>query len=188
MTLMQRHFAALLGTALAVSAFGQGQVNFNNYVPGATLPVNAPITLTYGAGAGSIPGMKAQLFLMLGSTKIAVGDVTTFRTSPAAAQFYINGITVIVPGVDVGGSATFVMRAYNGVTYESSLIYGESAPVTITLGGGTSVPADLTGLQGFYVTPLPEPSFLALGLLGAGIFLMRRRQHRTVHGNASVTR
>ncbi len=176
---MNKPFAILLSAISAATAFAQGQVNFNNYVPGATPPVNAPVTHNElgWPGAGSIPGMKAQLFLVgAGNARTAVGDIATFRTSPAAAQYYINGITVVIPGIDVGGSATLVMRAWNGATYEASLRYGESAPVTITLGGGTSVPADLTGLEGFSVGPLPEPSFFALGLLGGAIFLLWRRQ------------
>lgn len=187
---MHWRFATLVITTLAVSAFGQGQVHFNNYVPGATPPVDAPVRLYPGGGpgAGSEPGMKAQLFLVAaGGVRTAVGDVTTFRTSPAAAQYYINGITVVIPGIDAGGSATLVMRVWNGATYESSLLLGETAPVTITLGGGTSVPADLTGLKGFHFA-IPEPSIFALGLLGSGLFLMRRRQHRAVQSNASVTR
>jgi len=175
---MHKPFAILLSVISAATAFAQGQVNFNNYVPAATPPVNAPVTLHHwgGPGAGSIPGLKAQLFLVgAGHTRTAVGDVATFRTSPAAAQYYINGFTVVIPGIDAGGSATFVMRAWDGATYEASLRYGESAPVTITLGGGTSVPADLTGLKSFDVGPMPEPSFLALGLLGGAIFLLWRR-------------
>jgi len=186
---MHRRFATLVVTTLAVSAFGQGQVNFNNYVPGATPPVNAPIEYYPGGpGAGSVHGMKAQLFLVgAGNARTAVGDTTTFRTSPPGAQYYINGITVVVPGIEPGQSATFVLRAYNGTTYESSTRYGQTAPVTITLGGGTSVPADLTGLKGFWVA-LPEPSTMVLAALGGGLFLMRRWRSKAVQSNASETR
>ncbi len=186
---MKHLLPLLLFVFLPVAAFAQGQVNFNNYVPGATPPVNAPITFSYGAGVGSEPGMKAQLFLVgAGNARTAVGEVTTFRTSPPAAQGYIYGITVVVPGIDVGQAATFVVRAWGGALYESSTIYWESFPVTITLGGGTSVPADLVGLQPFQVPIIPEPSTMVLAAFGGGLFLMQRRQYRAVQSNASVTR
>jgi len=175
---MQFVFVFLSVLALAAQAFAQGQVNFSNYVPAANPPVIAPFTVFHsdGPGLGALPGFKAQLFLVTGSARTAIGDVTTFRTSPAAAQPYLNAITVIVPGIDVGSVATFVVRAWTGANYESSLSFGESNPVTITLGGGTSVPADLTGLQPMVAFPFPEPSTLALAVLGAGLLLFRRRR------------
>ena len=49
---------------------------------------------------------------------------TTFRTSSAAAQGYVNAVTVTVPGVDVGGTAFFKMAVYNGVDFASSALKG----------------------------------------------------------------
>lgn len=175
---MHRLAGILLVALLSANAFAQGQVNFSNYVPAANPPVIAPITSWQlgRPGLGAFSGFKAQLFLVeAGNRRSAIGDVTTFRQSPPAAQPYLNAITVIVPGIDVGGSATFVVRVWEGVTYESSLFYGESIPVTITLGGGTSVPADLTGLQPMAIL-IPEPSTLAFAALGAAVLLLRRRR------------
>ena len=72
------------------------------------------------------------------------------------------------------------MRAFNGATYEASLIRGSSGPVTITALGGVgappSLPADLVGLSGFTLTAIPEPSTIALAALGAAALLFRRRK------------
>lgn len=180
---MKKLLIAIAAVLVTAASYGQGQINFNNRVNAATPPVNAPVTvLGTGAGAGTIANMKAQLFLVSGSTKTAIGDVGTFRTTPAAATAFMSqSITVVVPGIDVGGSATVVMRAWSGATFDSSSAtpgeyFGESGPITITLGGGTGVPADLSGLQAFTVTTVPEPTTLALGAIGAAALLLRRRK------------
>ncbi len=172
---MKKLLVAIAAVLVTAASYGQGQINFNNRVAAAN--ISAPVTLPGGAGAGTEAGMKTQLFLVNGATRTAIGDVGTFRATPAAATgFMSQSVTVIVPGIDVGGSATVVMRAWNGAAYDGSLIYGESAPVTVTLGGGTGVPADLVGLQGFVLTVVPEPSTIALGVLGAAALLLRRRK------------
>ncbi len=165
---------------LSAKAFAQGQVNFSNYVPAAG--VIAPFTHnpqqpnTASSGLGALPGWKAQLFVVDGSLRLPVGDVTTFRSSPPAAQAYLNAITVVVPEIAAGGIVTFVIRMWDGPSY-GSFHYGESEPVTIVLGGGTSVPADLIGLQPIVVgTFLPEPSTIVLAALGTTVLLFRRRR------------
>jgi hypothetical protein len=66
-------------------------------------------------------------------------------------------------------------------SWDESIFRGESAPLTIAaLGGinpetGAIVPTpDLAGLQSF--TLVPEPSTIALGVLGAIAFFFRRRK------------
>jgi hypothetical protein len=55
----------------------------------------------------------------------------------------------------------------------------DSVPASVTLNSGTSTPPTLTGsgLVSFdLVTATPEPSTIALGVLGASAFLFRRRK------------
>jgi hypothetical protein len=170
---MKKLLVTLTAVLISASTFGQGTILFNN----RTGPIDAPVSRQDGTGAGA--GVTAQLFLSSGGTFTALTPSTTFRTTSAAAAFYVTQATVSVPGIAPGQSATVVMRAWEGASYDSALVKGESNPVTVTLGGtpaggGAPLPdALLTGLQGF--TLVPEPSTIALGLLGAAALLYRRR-------------
>lgn len=170
---MKKLILAAAAVMVTVAAFAQGSVVFNNRVTGV---VDARVL--NGDGSGGVgAGFTAQLLGgPAGGTLSALTPTTTFRTSSAAAQGYVNAVDVSVPGVAAGAQATLLMRAYNGATYEASLNRGESAPITITLGGGTLPPANLTGLQGFTTTVIPEPSTIAIAALGLGALLLRRRK------------
>ena len=173
---MKKLIIALAALMVTAAAYGQGQVVFNNRVG---TEVVARVLLPDGTGAGA--GFTAQLLGgPAGSTVdklTALTPTTTFRTTSAAAQGYVNDPgPVTVPGVAAGAQATLVMRAFNGADYASSLIRGQSLPITVGLGGGTLPPANLTGLQGFTLEIIPEPSTIALGVLGAAVLLFRRRK------------
>jgi hypothetical protein len=169
---MKKLIITLAALMVTVAAYGQGAVTFNNRVTGV---VDARVLNVDGTGLGA--GWTAQLWGGPGGTAVdklvALTPTTTFRTSSAAAQGYVNAVDVTVPGVAAGAQATLVMRAFNGADFASSAIKGTSLPVTIALGGGTLPPANLSGLQGFTV---PEPSTIALGVLGAAALLFIRRR------------
>jgi hypothetical protein len=178
--IMIKGLTILAGLFLAASTFGQGTILFNNRITGQ---VDAPFCRPDGTGLGA--GFVAQLFLVTGSgaaaTYTALSPATTFRTSSPAAAYYVVQPTesVVVPGIGAGQQATIVMRAWEGAigsSYDAATIKGQSNPITITLGGVPPVGAPiqdalLIGLQGNCV---PEPSTIALGLLGAAALLVRR--------------
>jgi len=176
---LQSQMRLMFSTVLAMSilgstlnASGQRQVTFNNRVAGV---VDARVTFADGpnAGQGVGAGYTAQRF---GGADVAsltaLNPATTFRTSSAAAQGYVNGIVVDVPGIAPGNKATVVMKVFDSTGFKA----GESAPITITLGGGVLVPANLEGMQPFTATIIPEPSTIALAALGLGALLLRRRK------------
>jgi hypothetical protein len=182
---MKKVIIALASLLVAAAAYAQGTVDFNNRITGV---VDARVLLPDGTGAGT--GFTAEL---LGGPKgTAVGQLTplspttTFRTSSAAAMGYVNGVTVTVPNVAAGAAATLVMRAFNGKDFASSTVKGQSAPFDITLGGtppgGAPLPpsamSTLTGfsLSGGGTPVIPEPSTIALGVIGAAALLLRRRK------------
>jgi hypothetical protein len=180
---MKKLLITLAAVLVSASTFAQGTIKFNNRLTGQ---VDAPVSyLTPATGVGSQAGAMAQLYLIPASgPAVALTPATTFRTTSAAAMFYVNEPTsgIVVPGVPAGSTANIQLRAWFGAaSYEaaSPLQRGESNIIPVSLGGtpavGAPIPdAVLTGLQGF--TIVPEPSTMALGILGAAALLFRRRK------------
>jgi hypothetical protein len=160
--------AALMVTL--ASTMAQGQVNFATKV-GTT--VDAKVKDPLGVNGALTPPYSAALQVKNGTTYSTIASsISAFRTGLAAG--YVVPSTVEVPGVPIGGSATLRLVAFNGSAFEGATESGFSNDVTVTLGGGTVLPPDLVGLQGF--TIVPEPSTIALGVLGAAALMLRRRK------------
>lgn len=174
---MKKLLIATAALLVAVGAYAQGEVNFNNRVTGV---VDARVLNADGSGVGA--GYTAQLFggaqTSVEGNLAALTPSTTFRTSSAAANGYVSAVTVAVPGVGSGLTGTLQMRVFDSA---GSLV-GKSNMIDIQLGGGTLPPSNLAGLQGFTisgaVTPsVPEPSTIALAALGGlGLLAIRRRK------------
>lgn len=174
---MKKALVAIAALLVSVSAYAQGQVNFNTHVTTDTPPVDARVLNPDGTPVGA--GGLGQLFIKNGSSYTALvadplvnGGASAFRTS-AAGLGYINagGATAPLPA----GSYSIVLRAWTGAsTYDAATFRGESAPVTVALTEAPAIPNDLIGLQGF--TLVPEPTTLALGAVGLGALLIRRRK------------
>jgi len=126
-----------------------------------------------------------------------VGGTATFRTSTSgtfAGIWNTPSSPASVPGVGLETQrATFQVRVWdtrNGqiTSWDTAVttpgeIYGYSDLFALPYAlGGTAVPQNvppyLQGLQSFNVqTVVPEPSVIALGVLGAGcLFMLRRRK------------
>lgn len=136
-------------------AMDSGLVIFNNRISGV---VDARVVLADGTGAG--PGWKAQLYGGAeGDPLLPLFPATTFRTTSAQAMGYVNSVVVAVPGVLPGKKATLMMTVFNGETFESSILSGRSAPITVLLGGGTLPPSNLIGLEGFSIAGNPPVIF-----------------------------
>ncbi|MCP5516605.1 MAG: PEP-CTERM sorting domain-containing protein [Verrucomicrobiales bacterium] len=165
-------------------AFGQGQFNLNNRVTGS---VDARVTNGAGDPLNGADGWVAQAYMSdaeNGSYSPIADSMVTFRSSPVPAGLgYLNGGIKTVAGSDAGSSIWVKLYAWNtndGASYEAAEAafgsIGMSNGVQISLGGGTIITPDLVGLQGFSVAAVPEPSTLALGLLGIGALMLRRRR------------
>jgi hypothetical protein len=179
---MKKLLVTLAAVLVSVSSFAQGTVIFNN----RTQAGDAPISRPDGTGAGA--GISAQLYLQTApGVFTALTPATTFRTASAAAAFFVNEINPFtVQGVLPGQSATFQVRAWDTTagSYENAVaqnaLRGASASFTIaqlggTPAGGAPIPTpSLNGLTAF--TLVPEPSTIALGVLGAAALLYRRRK------------
>jgi hypothetical protein len=173
---MKKLIIALATIMVTAVAYGQGTVQLNNRITGT---VDARVLLPDGSGAGA--GYTAQLWgSAKGGTLAGLSPTTTFRTSSAAAQGYVNAVDVTVPGVAAGQVASLQLRAYNGADFASSTQKGQSGTIDVSLGGGNLPPAALAGLSGFSLAGggavIPEPSTIALGVLGLAALMVRRRK------------
>jgi hypothetical protein len=182
---MKKLLIALAAVLVTAASYGQGTVLLSNLGGG----VNAPVMLE-GTGHGPGPGYTAQLFLTSGGQNLALTPASTFRPATAAqptADRYL--VTpppeVTVPGVAASAKADFALRVWPSsfATYDAAQAAGAAGQQTIagvTLGGGLIPPANLIGdagaLAGFTVPAVPEPTILALGVLGASALMLRRRK------------
>jgi hypothetical protein len=130
-----------------------------------------------------------------GSLSAVSGTVATMYTS-GNAGLYNSSVTATIPGVAASAPAQLQLKAWYNAggtvgSYEAAvaagLPNGASTIGTENLGGGPVTPPDLpgpgnTGVTGgitsFNVTAsaTPEPSTIALGIMGASAFLMRLRR------------
>lgn len=174
----------------ALGAYAQGTLVAANAAPGVDAPVfdnrapNAPNTVR---AAGS--AFNAQLYIGPAGTSSAsalstngVGGAPIPFQSGAAAGYFVGGARTI-EGFASGSTITVQVRAWAtaaGNSWESATGgRGESNLIQVTLGGGQTPAANLVGLTSFGLTGVvvPEPSSIALGLLGLGaIALFRRRK------------
>ena len=126
-----------------------------------------------------------------GPALVALSATTPFRTG-AGAGFFTGIADVPNPLVPAGGMGSFQVRAWdnnNGqITTYATAIAGlravgasdvfVSAPLGGTpAGGGLPITTpNMIGLTSFNLTIVPEPGVIALGVLGLGALLLRRRK------------
>jgi hypothetical protein len=188
--------AVLLGTA--TSGFSQGNVIFNNFSPntnfrlwtnsatgtGSNLMANAAGFYTIGLFVGAVGTAEGSLEL--------VGTVGNAGLQPG----YFSGANPFQLPAPYGPGTpiNFQLRAWSvagGANWNTALAASQANPLEIALGSstigtvtpGSTPPAPLFGTtagllsRGFGIAPVPEPSTIALGLLGLGaIALFRRRK------------
>lgn len=170
--------AAVLVTASSFAQLAPG-VQFNNRITGV---VDAPVTRVGLAGSGGAgAGVTAELVRIDGANITVLTPVTVFRTTSDAAKFYVSPVDVPIVGGTAGQTITLAMRAYEGSSYpgpqgSTTFASGQSEPFTVTLKDPSLPGATLDNLRGFNITVVPEPSTIALGVLGAAALLLRRRK------------
>lgn len=182
---------ALVGVS-AVASFAQGTIQFSNSGLNSIKYVDAPGVASVPAPLGTVVGVywgrtADALSLQANTTVIN----TTAGVFNGGAVYGLNGTA---PGETVflkigawlnkGGQTPATIpsgAASPGITH-----YGESATVQTTAlgpvaGPGTVVWQSASGTsvnraKPFDVVPVPEPSVMALGALGLGALLLRRRK------------
>jgi hypothetical protein len=179
-------YTALLALVATLHSLGQGQVVFANRVTGL---FDAPVIIPgSNPSMGPGPGYTAELSLQgsNGSLTPLTPTSTFYAPGPGAqsiADRYWMQKVVDVP-VQPNTLATFVVRvwptafgSYDAARAGGAPFWGESAPFTITVGGGLIPPTNLTTLQAFTVVLVPEPGTVVLAIAG-GLLLTTARHLR----------
>jgi len=181
---MKHCLLTLAALLVAASTYAQGTINFVNRIVGV---IDAPVKLDTSTGPG-LSGADGWVAVLYGSapggTAAAVGAPIPFRTGTGVG--YFPGESRIIPGVAENGTASLQVKVFNtalGATFEEVQAkgmggWGESAVLpAVATGGGLNPPTAMTGLAAFTAASVvPEPSIAALGLLGAGLLLIRRKK------------
>jgi hypothetical protein len=199
---MKKALIALAAIATSASALAQGTITFfnNNIInptTGATYRAgifadSEPLVFgdtkgdsTVGAGAGITVG------LFLASAPTVPLGTATFRTT-SAQEVFASAQDLAVTGVPPGATAALLVRAWStsANSFDNAKLvvgaqWGEQAFTSKPLGGTNPNPPppsfftpDMAPFTGFEMetTVVPEPSTIALGALGLGALLIRRRK------------
>lgn len=187
-----------LGVLTSVAAFGQGSINFANLASG----LNQPIRDTDGSTLIPSTGYKVELFYgPTGSTAAQLIDSGISSGFVSAGYFNNGGVSVSVPFPTFDsanpGPVAFQLRVWQvsaGATWAAATggAFDQSTPSTYVANGGTkwgfssifvktpavapATAAVLTTLTSFNLVPVPEPTTIALGGLGAAALLLFRRR------------
>lgn len=192
---MKNLIATLILTGAVTSAFAQGTINIDSSA-GASTKFIVDNTGAKVAGTAYL----VQLFYANGAdqaegTLQAVGATVSPRTGAAAGVLPAG--TVLMDGINpAGGTATLQFRGWSavlGATHDAAFaawnagtagLYGRSATFNFDTANPVALPqpeapAKLGALfPGMTLNPIPEPSTIALGLLGGfgALVLFRRRK------------
>jgi hypothetical protein len=174
---MKKAIIAVASLLVSLSAFAQGQVNFNTHITSGTI-IDARVFKPDGTTAETAG--FGQLFIVgAGNVYTPLTPAGAFKTSAGGAGYINAGAATAPAGFGNGTTVSVVLRAWEGSagsTFDTAQIKGESAPISVTLVEAPGTPNDLVGLQGFTLTGVPEPTTLALGAIGLGALLIRRRK------------
>lgn len=175
---MKKIIIAILSMIVAATSYGQGTINFANVGAG----LNAPVSV----GGATLSGAKYKAELLVGTSATSLSPVAGAAGDFSTGSGYFLGGTVTLTGFAAGTAPFFQVRAWDsstGATYAAATTKGASTVFALTTAGGLGgggqppgPPALLLGLTSFSLTVIPEPSVIALALLGGSALLFRRRK------------
>jgi hypothetical protein len=154
----------------------------------------APTLSNYAMETGNGADWTVQLYGTLGASQPVssltplAGITTTLETGTSSDNTpgtWSSTLLATFTGAANGAPATIALYAwYNDggaiANFTTALAdgvpTGSDAPMTVVLGASPAPPAFLPQLGNFNVSATPEPSTIALGVIGASTFLMRLRR------------
>lgn len=183
---MKKLFVTILCSVAALTGWTQGTVNFANVGAGVNAPVREDNGTTLLAGVA----YQAVLYFALGADQ-PLGNLqpllstqTAFSAVAAQAGYFLGGAKGVT-GTASGDTITVQIRAWrasDGASYDVAANtvgahVGKGNLINVKLGGGATPTPNMVGITPFnLMVVIPEPSTIALGLLGAGLLLFRRRK------------
>lgn len=199
---MKKLVLTLTAVAAAANLYAQGTVNFNN-LSGTGVTGGSPVSnILTGARVPSGSTFLAQLYY--GGANAAADSLVSVTNAPigfASPGIFVGSTRTLLSDVvgvaspTAAAMATIQIRSWQatlGNSFESALarasaggdadkVIGSSAAFQLVTGNPNAMPpgtpANLNGLRGFYLTPVPEPSTIGLGLVGlAALAFLRRRK------------
>lgn len=169
-------------------------VNYGNNVPAngvsgalgaAGTPINSATGWTAGfywaAGTVSVPSDPSQSGNISSLLTLATGGGSTAAVAGPAvfntAGAYAATSSYTTTGVAGGATITMETTVYSGSSYGSASYRGHSDAYQLVVGSPTGNPT-VTGpaTPAFSVSPVPEPSILALSGIGAAALALIRRK------------
>jgi hypothetical protein len=194
---------AVLGLT-AVSAMAQGRVEFRNTastsynVTTNSFDLSSPGVMTSNSLAQYRIGLYASPTTGATSNSLTLISLITNSASPGLVGKIFGANPLVLStaaGYSAGSPITFQIRAWSfagGLTWDEAFIAANSGNLDAAIGAsaiGTATPTaapsaagplfgTTTGLlsSGFEIRPVPEPSSIALGLLGLGAIALFRRK------------
>jgi hypothetical protein len=185
---MKRALIIIAAVLASVTAYAQGTINFQNRdtANGIAAPV---YILEVGGEKCDGDAFLAQLYAgpsgAAEDALVGTGPIVNFRSGAPAGYVNVGAESSrAIAGVDWGQVAAVQIRAWSATyaTYEEAAastdaLIGSSIVLEIaTAASALNTPSPMIGLESFAVVPVPEPSTIALGLLGAAFLLLRRRK------------
>jgi len=191
---------SLLTLVGVIVGYSQGTVTFQNtpssFSTSAVQAANGHTDrLVYNTDNTALVGTNwvTQLYYNLGANQsesslhvIAGDSPTQFRVGPAGAGIWNGGGSKVFPDVAAGVTATLQVRVWDGSLFSSyalaSVATGATTGKSVLFNYAPPVaPSTATGMEGLQsftlVTNVPEPTTIALGVLGAAsLFVVRRRK------------
>lgn len=196
--MFKKILALVVLASVSTVAFAQGTVAFNTVI--SLVGTDAKVSDPNGVAVGGLAYM-AQLYAGPGTTAesalVAVGNPVGFKAGFNAGYVQTTGTAfgsavdpvVTISAATPGGPVTIQLRAWDSAypTYAAAstagAASGKSALLALDITGNPILPGtppvNLTGLTGFTMTGgvvIPEPTSIALMLLGGAALLIRRRK------------
>lgn len=184
---MKRALLVATGMVLATAVvLGQGNVLFQSKVtnPAVNFKIlNPDGTVAEGAGKytvelwGASGASGGSLAPLMGSKAGAASEL--IRTPLSLTSGYFAGGSWSVDGIAAGVESRFQVvvfeTQYGSYDKQTAGFYGMGGIVNLSLTAPPTTPGALVGMSDITLVAVPEPSVLALGLLGLGAFMIRRR-------------